>query len=130
MNLSDVQQSLYEYFKQKKIVVLLMQFAVILALVYPIYLIMTRLSFLNFITGILGHINIVFYFAYLIGLILCFAKRDMMAVFIAFALRTFVSIIDLFKFSVAWILYWVLLYTVFLLLRHLIVTETVQKFKI
>ncbi len=101
MNLSDVQQSLYEYFKQKKIVVLLMQFAVILALVYPIYLIMTRLSFLNFITGILRHINIVFYFAYLIGLVLCFAKRDMMAVFIAFALRTFVSIIDLFKFSVS-----------------------------
>lgn len=100
MKLSDIQRTMDSYFKGHGIVVVLRQFANVLALIYPIYLILTRISFLDVFTGVLGNISIIFYFAYFIGLILCFAKNDMMTVTIAFGLRTILEIIDLFVFSI------------------------------
>lgn len=100
MKLSDIQRTMDSYFKGHGIVVVLRQFANVLALIYPIYLILTRISFLDVFTGVLGNISIIFYFAYFIGIILCFAKNDMMTVTIAFGLRTILEIIDLFVFSI------------------------------
>ena len=100
MKISDIQRTMDSYFKGHGIVVVLRQFANVLALIYPIYLILTRISFLDVFTGVLGNISIIFYFAYFIGLILCFAKNDMMTVTIAFGLRTILEIIDLFVFSI------------------------------
>lgn len=100
MKISDIQRTMDSYFKGHGIVVVLRQFANVLALIYPIYLILTRISFLDVFTGVLGNISIIFYFAYFIGLILCFAKNDMMTVTIAFGLKTILEIIDLFVFSI------------------------------
>ncbi len=99
MKLSDVQRTMDSYFKGKEIAVAVRQFANVLVLIYPIYLILTRISFLNVFTGILGNLSIIFYITYLIGLILCFAKNDMRTVTIAFGLKTILEIIDLFVFS-------------------------------
>ena len=100
MKISDIQRTMDSYFKGHGIVVVLRQFANVLALIYPIYLILTRISFLDVFTGVLGNISIIFYFAYFIGLILCFAKNDIMTVTIAFGLKTILEIIDLFVFSI------------------------------
>lgn len=100
MKLSDVQRMMDSYFKGNRIVVVLRQFANVLALIYPIYLILTRISFLNVFTGVLGNISIILYFAYFIGLILCFAKNDILTVTIAFGLKAILEIIDLFVFSI------------------------------
>ena len=99
MKLSDVQRTMDSYFKGNEIAVVVRQFANVLALIYPIYLILTRISFLNVFTGILGNLSIIFYITYLIGLILCFAKNDMRTVTIVFGLKTILEIIDLFVFS-------------------------------
>ena len=101
MQLSEVQKTLDKYFKGNNIAVLLMQFSNILTLIYPIYLILTRISFLNFITGILGTVSIVFYFAYFIGLVMCFAKNDMLTITIAFGLNAILEVVDLFVFSIS-----------------------------
>ena len=100
MRLSEVQGTMDRYFRGNNVTVLLMQFSNILALIYPIYLILTRFNFLDFITGIFGTVSIIFYFAYFIGLILCFAKNDMLTVTIAFGLKAALEIIDLFVFSI------------------------------
>lgn len=100
MKLLDVQRTMDSYFKGNRTVVVLRQFANVLALIYPIYLILTRISFLNVFTGVLGNISVILYFAYLIGLILCFAKNDMLTVTIAFGLKAILEIIDLFVFSI------------------------------
>ncbi|MCD8181228.1 MAG: hypothetical protein LUF26_07115 [Firmicutes bacterium] len=101
MNLSEVQKTLESFFKSKSITLVLMQYSAVLTLVYPVYLIMTRASFLHIITGILSAVSIIFYFAYLFGLILSFAKNDMLTVIIAFALITFIELLDLFLYSIS-----------------------------
>ena len=100
MRLSEVQKTLDKYFRGNNVTVLLMQFSKILALIYPIYLILTRISFLHFVTGILGTVSIVFYFAYFIGLVMSFAKNDMLTITIAFGLNVILEVIDLFVFSI------------------------------
>lgn len=101
MKLLDVQRTIDNYFKGNRIIVVLRQFANVLALIYPIYLILTRISFLHGFTGVLGNLSIIFYFAYFIGLFLCFAKNDMLTITIAFGLKTILEIIDLFIFSIS-----------------------------
>ena len=100
MRLSEVQETMDKFFKDNSITVVLMQFSKILTLFYPIYLVLSRLSFLNFLTDIIGIVSIVFYFTYLVGLILSFAKNDMFTVAIAFGIKSILNIIDLFVFSV------------------------------
>ncbi len=100
MRLAEVQKTIERFFKGNNMTVVLMQFSNILALFYPIYLILTRLDFLDFLTGILGMVSVVFYFAYFAGLVLSFAKNDMMTVTVAFGLKTALEIIDLFIFSI------------------------------
>lgn len=100
MRLIELQKTMESFFKGNNITVVLMQFSNVLALFYPIYLILTRLDFLDFFTGILGMVSIIFYFAYFIGLVLSFAKNDMLTVTIAFGLKTALEIIDLFIFSI------------------------------
>ena len=100
MKLSNVQRMMDSYFKENGFMVVLRQFANVLTLIYPIYLILTRISFLDGFTDMLGNISIIFYFAYLVGLILCFAKNDMRTVTLAFGLRTILEIIDLFIFTI------------------------------
>lgn len=99
MKLSDVQNTLNEYLKGNAVWAMLMQFAPILTLIRPIYILMTRISFLHIVTGIIGWFSIFLYFAYFIGLILCFAKNDFKIITAAFALKTLTEVVDVFMFS-------------------------------
>lgn len=98
MRLLDVQRAINEYFKGNAISIMLMRFTTILTLVYPIYLLLTRISFLHIITGIVSWFSILLYFAYIIGLILCFAKNDFKIITVAFAIRTLIEVVDVFMF--------------------------------
>lgn len=99
MNLSDVQRTLYEYLKQKNIFLILLQFSIVLVLLYPVYILLTRISFLDGIMRIIGYISPILYFSYFLGLILCFAKNEMSYISIAFGVKVLVEIVDMFIFS-------------------------------
>lgn len=99
MKLSDVQRTLNEYFNGNAILINGMRFAPIMALIYPIYILMTRMSFLHIIVGIISWFSILLYFAYFIGLILSFAKNDFKTITAAFALRTLTEVVDICMFS-------------------------------
>lgn len=99
MKLSDVQKTLSEYFNGNAVSVMAMRFASVLTLIYPVYILLTRISFLHIITGIVSWFGILLYFAYLIGLILCFAKNDFKIITLAFALKTLTEFVDMFMYS-------------------------------
>ena len=111
MQLSEVQKSLMNYVKGNSISVLLMQFSKILVLIYPIYRIIGNFGFLSFITGIIGMFSAVLYLGYMIGLIISFAKNDMLSIGIAFGLIAIDYLIGMimYSFSVGTIL-WLSLY--------------------
>lgn len=111
MNYNEVQKSLINCLKSNSISVLLMQFSKILILIYPIYRIIGNFGFLNFITGIIGMFSAVLYLGYMIGLIISFAKNDMVSIGIAFGLVAVDYLIGMimYSFSVSTIL-WLSLY--------------------
>lgn len=110
MHLSEVQKSLMNYMKGNSISVLLMQFSKILVLIYPIYCIIGNLGFLSFLTGIIGMFSAILYLGYVIGLIISFAKNDMLSIGIAFGLVAIDYLIRMimYSFSVSTILWFAL----------------------
>lgn len=111
MNYKELQKDLMDCVKNNSIGVLLMQFSKILVLIYPIYRIIGNFSFLSFITGIIGMFSAVLYLGYMIGLIISFAKNDMLSIGIAFGLIAVDYLIGMimYSFSVGTIL-WLALY--------------------
>ena len=99
MYLERVQRSLYDLCKNSGIGVVLLQLSKILALVYPIYLILCNFNFLNPVMGIIRIFAAVLYFAYVAGLITSFAKNDMIIVSAAFGLKAIDYIIGLIMYS-------------------------------
>lgn len=99
MRLLYVQQMLYNYLKSKSVFLILLQISAVLLLVYPVYLLLTRISFLDGFINIIRCISPIFYFAYFLGLILCFAKNEMLLISIAFAIRALIEIVDIFLYS-------------------------------
>ena len=99
MRLLDVQQMLYAYLKNKSVFLILLQISAVLLMVYPIYLLLTRISFLDGFISIIRCISPIFYCAYFLGLILCFAKNEMLLISAAFAIRALIVIIDIFMYS-------------------------------
>ena len=98
MRLLDVQQMLYKYLKSKSVFLILLQISAVLLLVYPVYLLLTRISFLDGFINIIRCISPIFYFAYFLGLILCFAKNEMLLISIVFAIRALIEIVDIFLY--------------------------------
>ena len=111
MGLSEVQKSLMNYVKGNSITVLLMQISKILVLIHPVYRIIDNFSFLGFLTGIISMFSAVLYLGYLIGLIISFAKNDMVSLGIAFSLVAIDYVIGMimYSFSINGIL-WLALY--------------------
>lgn len=110
MNYNEVQKSLMNYLKSNSISVLLMQFSKILILIYPIYRIIGNFGFLSFITGIIGMFSAILYLGYIVGLVISFAKNDMISIGIALGLIAVDYLIGMimYSFSVSTILWFAL----------------------
>lgn len=106
MNFTDVQRTLKSFFEKNSFSFLFMQVSGIVAILYPIYIILTRFSCFNIITGIISWVSILFYFAYILGLIMCIAKNDFVSISIAFGLNVILGIVDIcvFSFSISYII--------------------------
>jgi hypothetical protein len=86
MKYDEVQKSLMNCLKSNSISTSLMQFSKAMVLVYPIYLILCEFEFLNILTKYIAMFTVVMYLGYVIGLIISFAKNDMLSIGIAFGL--------------------------------------------
>lgn len=111
MQLAEVQTSLEKYVKSNSIGILLMQFSKILIFAYPIYILANKFSFLWFLTKIFGIISPLLYLGYMVGLIIGFAKNDMLSIGIAFGLKAVGYLISIIKYSLSWnSVLWIILY--------------------
>lgn len=95
MNLSKLQNTVYECVMNQPLLILFMKYSRVLALIYPVYLVLNRIPYLNPVISIIAYVGAILYGLYLIGILLCFAKREMIYVVIAFACRTLAYIISL-----------------------------------
>ena len=99
MNLSELQDAVYSYVVRNPFFAMLIQFSKILVLLYPIYMVLCKISFLNELTIVIGYISVILYMGYIIGIILCFAKKDMLYISSALLLRAIVRLISIIQFS-------------------------------
>lgn len=76
------------------------KYAIVFALYYPIYLLMARIRGLYDLVEILDYVSIFGFYAYYIGLIALWSKKNYMPILIAFAIRLLNSFILLFQTEV------------------------------
>ena len=114
MNLSNLQNAVYKYIQENPLLLALLRFSKVLVLLYPMYSILNHIFFnmpvLSSVFSIIGNISAVYYALYLIGLLLCFAKREMIFIAIAFWIQAVLQALDLINiislFRILWIAFY------------------------
>ena len=98
MELTTVQKTLLEYLKGNHFFSMLLPFSAVITLVYCIYNVLSNITFLTFVSKFYAISGILF-IAYAIGLIISFAKNDMLIIMIAFALMALSNVLEFFVFG-------------------------------
>ena len=83
--MQKVQNAILEYARGNKYLAPMIKFASAMAVVYPVYLIVSRLSFLDFAWRYISMISAIMYIAYFIGTILCFAGNKLIPLDVAYS---------------------------------------------
>lgn len=83
--MQTIQNALLDYAGNNKYLAPLLKFSSAMAVIYPIYTIVSRLSFLDFAWKYIGMISAVMYIAYFVGTILCFARNKLIPLDIAYS---------------------------------------------
>ena len=87
--MQTIQNALLEYAHNNKYFSSLLKFSSAMAVIYPAYLIISRISFLDFAWKYLGMISAIMYIAYVVGAMLCFARNKLIPLDIAFCCMAF-----------------------------------------
>lgn len=93
MNL--IQNAILEYASNNKYLSPLLKYSSGMAVAYPIYLIVSRFTFLEFAWQYVGMFSAIMYVAYCVGTILCFAKNKLIPLDIAFSCRAVNNLLGL-----------------------------------
>ena len=99
-NKEQLQNGLMSAFRSNKFFDFFWKYAIIFALYYPIYLLMARIEGLSGLVEVLDYISIFGFYAYYIGLIALWSKKNYLPMLIAFAIRFLNSFILLFQSEV------------------------------
>lgn len=83
--MQTIQNALLDYARNNKYLSPLLKFSSAMAVIYPVYLIVSRLSFLDFAWKYIGMISAVMYIAYFAGTVLCFARNKLIPLDIAYS---------------------------------------------
>lgn len=82
--MKEIQNSILAFAQENKYFSKLIKFDVVLAIIYPIYILLAKVIFLNIVFQYLGMISALFYIGYFVGTILCFAENKLIPLDIAF----------------------------------------------
>lgn len=93
--MKSIQDSIFKYAQSNKYFFPMIKVAHILAVIYPIYLLVTEITFLSVIWQYVRLFSSIMYIAYYIGTILCFASNRLIPLDIAYGCMTFSYILDL-----------------------------------
>jgi Predicted membrane protein len=87
--MKTIQQSLLAYAESNKYLSPLLKISFILAIIYPLFLVLSKITLLNIVWNFIWMFGAVLYIAYIIGVILCFAKNQLIPLDIAFVCMAF-----------------------------------------
>ncbi len=93
--MQTIQNALLDYFRNNKYLSSLLKVSSAMAVIYPVYLIVSRISFLDFAWKYIGIISAIMYIAYFAGTVLCFAKNKLIPLDIAYSCMTINYILGL-----------------------------------
>ena len=93
--MQQIQKAILDYSLHNRYLSPLVTFSSILALLFPIYAVASRVLFLSFLWKYIGMFSAIMYLAYYAGTILCFAKNQLVPLDIAFCCMTVNSMFDL-----------------------------------
>ena len=91
----EIQKSILTYIESNKYSASLLKIAGVMALVAPIYMVVSRIYFLHSVGNIIEIFYAILYIAYYAGTIMCFAKDDMIPLSIAYGFMAVNSICNL-----------------------------------
>lgn len=94
MTLDTLQKTLYDYLCENKLFSKLIPFSGIATIIYGVYFVLNYVPFLSSIIGVFQYIAGILYFLSILGLIISFAKNNMMPIVVLFALMGIGRIID------------------------------------
>lgn len=84
----EIQNVLLKYAENSPIFSKVLQADIIISLIYPIYLVLDKIRWLNPICRYIAYISAVLHIAYLIGTILCFAENKIKYLVVAYGCMT------------------------------------------
>lgn len=82
--MKEVQKKLFDYLQSNTYFYYLLKIDAVIAVIYPIYLVLIRLAFLDPVWRYVGMVSAVLQILYYIGTILCFAENKLIPLDIAF----------------------------------------------
>lgn len=86
--MKKIQNDMLDYICGSKYFAPLMKYANIMALLYPIYIILIKFTFLSFVWQYVGIISSLLLVAYYIGTIICFAENNLAMLSVAYGCMT------------------------------------------
>ena len=84
-----IQESILAYAQSNKYLAPLLKISFTLAIIYPVFLVISKITLLNMVWNYIWVFGGVFYVAYIIGVILCFAKNQLIPMDIAYVCMAF-----------------------------------------
>lgn len=93
--MKEIQKSILTLIEENKYATLLLRFAGVMAVISPVYMVISRISLLDPVWNMIGMIAAILYLAYYAGTIICFAKGDMIPLSIAYGFMTVNNICNL-----------------------------------
>lgn len=93
--MKNIQDSILNYACSNKYFSPLIKLAHILAVIYPIYLLATKITVLSVVWKYVGLFSAIFFIAYYIGTILCFANNKLIPLDVAYGCMTFYYVLSL-----------------------------------
>lgn len=85
--MQKIQTALLDYVRHNKYLSPFLKFSSVLAVIYPIYLLVSRISILDPVWNYVSSIDSILLIAYYIGTILCFASNKLIPLDIAYCCR-------------------------------------------
>lgn len=104
MSLDNLQNATLNYVSQSKLFITFIPYSKIITLIYGVYSVIYSLGFLNLIMQYVWCVGGILYFLSIIGLIISFAKNDMLpviALFVLMAIGDLLSVIGSGMFGVS-----------------------------
>lgn len=99
--MKKLQAALLEFASENKYLTIVQKLSTVLALIYPIYAVLRKMTFLNFLTSPVSYFSTLLLYLYYAGTVMCIAENKLVALDIAYGLVALKHVLDLFSYGLS-----------------------------